>query len=230
MGKSKKKKSSTIISSTNTTTNTSTKPNTVAYAAIATASPITPIDSMQLHPIVPLFLPEHILFLPYLLDFRASTNPTLTSALLAEQNLGDRYEELFKLLGGHGGGNHNNKHLQHDRRPDIDARLKHAHDEISEASTRVTREVTRHYRQCAGRMHPDKHGEGVREQFEAFTAARDVLRDLGSRQLYIKQMVSVVHKVGKHYVESSHRSWVGTNARGEEMDLRGLVRHNVGGG
>jgi len=96
-------------------------------------------------------------------------------------------------------------------RPDVDARLKAAHESMRDGVATATKEVEKQYRKKAKLMHPDKMGEDSQSKFELLTAARDVLKDPTLRHLYIREMVGVVHKLGETFIPQSHQAWVAKN-------------------
>jgi len=190
--------------------------HTATVAACSASISATTIDPMNLYPIINPTVERNIAKLPYIVDFQTLDNTKLISALLMEQKCSIAYEETHKLL---------SKYAH--TRPDVDARLKARQDEMAASVTVATREVEKHYRQKAVRIHPDKLGEQARPQFELLTAARDVLKNATLRNLYIKEMVSVVHKVGEHFIPSTHQTWVTTNQPDGMQDLRTTHRTTV---
>jgi len=89
-----------------------------------------------------------------------------------------------------------------------------------EVEARVTRAIDKHYRVSSIKLHPDRVGEQARPAFEALTEARNCLRMVTSRRLYIDQMLDVVtdlrywqagaKEMGWDVV-GAHKSWVERN-------------------
>jgi hypothetical protein len=83
--------------------------------------------------------------------------------------------------------------------------------ELEEAAEKTVKAIDKHYRRASIKVHPDRHGEMFRKEFDALTKARDVLRDDALRRSYIAEMLEIVCKVDVGYIIQSHQIWVNRN-------------------
>jgi hypothetical protein len=86
--------------------------------------------------------------------------------------------------------------------------LKDLEQERDAATEEVTKAINKHYRRASVKVHPDRHGDKYQKEFDSLTKARDTLTDVELRKKYVEQMLQIVCKVGTHWVEKSHESWV----------------------
>jgi flagellar biosynthesis GTPase FlhF len=83
--------------------------------------------------------------------------------------------------------------------------------ELDQAAETTVKAIDKHYRRASIKVHPDRHGETFRSEFDALTKARDVLRDDVLRRSYIAEMLEIVCKVNVGYIVQSHQIWVSRN-------------------
>ena len=55
----------------------------------------------------------------------------------------------------------------------------------------VNKTLGSHYRKVSVKIHPDRHGEHLRDKFDAFKVHMDVMRDTEKRHAYLLQMIKV---------------------------------------
>lgn len=86
-----------------------------------------------------------------------------------------------------------------------------AKETFDHSSEKATKAVNRHYRLTSVKVHPDKHGEEFRAQFDMLTKARDVMADPKLRRSYLDEMVGIACKVDLSYIPRSHDIWMERN-------------------
>jgi DnaJ-class molecular chaperone len=79
--------------------------------------------------------------------------------------------------------------------------------------SRTTKTVSTHFRRTSVRLHPDRNGEHLREQFDAFKLAMDILRNHEKRVLYMSQMLDVIKTMpDQSTIDHSHQVLMDTHA------------------
>jgi hypothetical protein len=84
-------------------------------------------------------------------------------------------------------------------------------DALEDASKTATKAVDKHCRRASLKVHPDRHGEAFRKEFDILVKARDVLRNVELRRKYLDEMFDIVCRVDVEYVHQSHQIWMQKN-------------------
>jgi hypothetical protein len=90
--------------------------------------------------------------------------------------------------------------------------------QLEEAAQAVVKSIDKYYRRASIKLHPDRHGELFRQEFDQLTKARDVLREDKLRRSYVSDMLEIVCKIDSGYIPQSHQSWVNRHDPDAQQD------------
>lgn len=89
----------------------------------------------------------------------------------------------------------------------------------AEATKATGKLIAKQYRQMTLHLHPDRHGETFRREFDALQVACEILKDPSSRAEYIDTMIEVIEKCKSEGGKGPSSSHGGADTTSNENDL-----------